>query len=469
MTEIAPTQITLNQEFAKLEVGSQLTLTATVSPDDATDKYVTWSTTNSAVATVDSLGNVLAVGTGECFIIANCRDNQAMCHIIVVDHFIFITLDEHEVSLLPNHMIVLTPSVMPENTSLTVTSTNPNVAAARLANGKIQVVGIAEGRTIIKVNSTDGYAEADSCVVKVHTLRGDVNIDGYVNISDVTSLINHLLGGQDMINEVNADTNNDGKINISDVTRLINYLLGGDELDPKEEDDVNSETFTVNGVMFKMMKVEGGSFMMGCSTEQDSNALPEEMPVHLVTLSTYYIGQTEVTQELWQAVMGDNPSHFKADSQQPVENVTWNRCQEFITRLNELTGKSFRLPTEAEWEFAARGGNLSSGYTYAGSNDINEVGWFSGNSENTTHVVGLKKANELGLFDMTGNVCEWCYDRFGYYTEEHQTDPTGPETGSSKMHRGGCWQYFDYNCRVTRRNYFAPGAIRNYMGLRLAL
>ena len=127
------------------------------------------------------------------------------------------------------------------------------------------------------------------------------------------------------------------------------------------------------------------------------------------------------------------------------------------------------MPTEAEWEFAARGGNLSSGYTYAGSNDINEVGWFSGNSENTTHVVGLKKANELGLFDMTGNVCEWCYDRFGYYTEEHQTDPTGPETGSSKMHRGGCWQYFDYNCRVTRRNYFAPGAIRNYMGLRLAL
>ncbi len=478
VTEIAPTQITLNQKFAKLEVGSQLTLTATVSPDDATDKYVTWSTTNSAVATVDSLGNVLAVGTGECFIIANCRDNQAMCHIIVVDHFIFITLDEHEVNLLPNHMIVLTPSVMPENTSLTVTSTNPNVAAARLANGKIQVVGIAEGRTIIKVNSTDGYAEADSCVVKVYTLRGDVNIDGYVNISDVTSLINHLLGGQDMINEVNADTNNDGKINISDVTRLINYLLGGDELDPKEEPIDGAETFTVNGVSFTMLPVEGGTFTMGATPEQGtSDPWNDERPTHEVTLSTFSIGETEVTQALWQAVMGSNPSEFTGDPSRPVEMVSWDDCQAFIVRLNQMTGRNFRLPTEAEWEYAARGGKKTQGYKYAGSNDVNEVAWWDTNAgdgvgpdspDYGTHPVASKKANELGLYDMSGNVWEWCQDWYGSYSSEAQTNPTGPATGSNRVYRGGSWFNYARNCRVSSRYHWTMNGT-NYMGLRLAL
>jgi len=478
VTEIAPTQITLNQEFAKLEVGSQLTLTATVSPDDATDKYVTWSTTNSAVATVDSLGNVLAVGTGECFIIANCRDNQAMCHIIVVDHFIFITLDEHEVSLLPNHMIVLTPSVMPENTSLTVTSTNPNVAAARLANGKIQVVGITEGRTIIKVNSTDGYAEADSCVVKVHTLRGDVNIDGYVNISDVTSLINHLLGGQDMINEVNADTNNDGKINISDVTRLISYLLGGDELDPKEEPIDGAETFTVNGVSFTMLPVEGGTFTMGATPEQGtSDPWNDERPTHEVTLSTFSIGETEVTQALWQAVMGNNPSDFTGDPSRPVEMVSWDDCQAFIVKLNQMTGRNFRLPTEAEWEYAARGGKKTQGYKYAGSNDVNEVAWWDTNAgdgvgpdspDYGTHPVASKKANELGLYDMSGNVWEWCQDWYGSYSSEAQTNPTGPATGSNRVYRGGSWFNYARNCRVSSRYHWTMNGT-NYMGLRLAL
>lgn len=478
VTEIAPTEVTLNQEFAKLEVGSQLTLTATVSPDDATDKYVTWSTTNSAVATVDSLGNVLAVGTGECFIIANCRDKQATCHIIVVDHFIFITLNEHEVNLLPNHMVVLTPSVMPENTTITVTSTNPNVAAARLANGKIQVVGITEGRTIIKVNSTDGYAEADSCLVKVYTLRGDVNYDGYVNISDVTSLINHLLGGQDIINEVNADANNDGKINISDVTRLINYLLGGDELDPKEEPINGAETFTVNGVSFTMLPVEGGTFTMGATPEQGtSDPWTVEYPVHEVTLSTFSIGETEVTQALWQAVMGNNPSSFTGDLSRPVEMASWDDCQQFIVQLNQMTGRNFRLPTEAEWEYAARGGKKTLGYKYAGSNDIDEVAWWDSNScdgvgpdspDYGTHPVASKKANELGLYDMSGNVWEWCQDWFGNYSSEPQTNPTGPESGENRVYRGGSWINYAKNCRVSSRFHWGMDGADN-IGLRLVL
>ena len=218
-----------------------------------------------------------------------------------------------------------------------------------------------------------------------------------------------------------------------------------------------------------MVPIEGGTFSMGCTTEMDSNALSDEMPVHQVTLSSYYMGQTEVTQELWEAVMGSNPSHFNTDPNCPVENVSWNQCQEFIAQLNALTGKSFRLPTEAEWEYAARGGKRSNGYTYAGSNDIDEVGWYKDNSGESTHPVGMKKANELGLFDMTGNVCEWCFDRYGYYTEAAQTNPTGPETGSSKTYRGGSWQRLATNCRIARRNYFAPTSVRTYMGLRLVL
>ena len=473
VTEIAPTEVTLNQTFAKLEIGSQLSLTATVLPDDATDKVITWTTSNSAVATVDSLGNVIAVGPGECSITASCRDKQATCHVIVVEHLIFITLDQHELSVLPNHIEMLTPSVSPVSTDLRVTSSDPAVAAARLANGKIQVVGITEGTTTITIGSVDGYAEPDSCVVTVYTERGDVNNDGYVNITDAIDLINDILNDASAsFYTVNADCNNDGEVNISDVMRLINYILSGAELEPKETTDptqAETETITVNGVSFTMVKVDGGSFMMGCTPEQNSEAGSNEAPVHRVTLSTYYMGQTEVTQELWQAVMGSNPSNFANDAQNPVEKVTWNDCQEFISQLNQLTGKTFRLPTEAEWEFAACGGNKSHGYTYSGSNDINEIAWFSDNSENTTHPVGLKKANELGLFDMTGNVYEWCYDRYGYYPEAPQTDPQGPETGSSKIYRGGGWMSAATSCRNTRRNFFAPGVVRNFMGLRLVM
>ena len=469
VTEIAPTDVTLSQEFAKLEIGSQLTLTATVAPDNATDKQVTWASTNSAVATVDSLGHVTAVGQGECFISATCRDKQALCHVIVVDHFIYITLDEHDVRLLPNHMMTLTPTVTPANTSLVVTSSNPSVAAARMANGKIQLVGIKEGSTLITVNSTDGYAEVDSCLVRVYTLRGDVNSDGFVNITDVTSLINRLLNGPaPTISEENADANNDGSVTIADVTALISSLLSGEPLPPKEDSTESSETFTVNGVTFTMVAVEGGTFTMGATPEQGDDALDAEKPAHQVTLSSYAIGQTEVTQALWVAVMGTNPSRFSGRPNNPVEGVTWNDCQAFITQLNALTGKSFRLPTEAEWEYAARGGNKSQGYKYAGSNDINEVAWYTDNST-STQPVATKKANELGLYDMSGNVWEWCQDYYGDYSSEAQTNPTGPEGGSDRVRRGVGWNGSAVSARVSHRSSRAPTYKYNSLGLRLAL
>ncbi|MDY4862163.1 MAG: formylglycine-generating enzyme family protein [Candidatus Onthomorpha sp.] len=240
----------------------------------------------------------------------------------------------------------------------------------------------------------------------------------------------------------------------------------------RNNNSYNEQTFTVKGVEFKMIKVEGGTFNMGATSEQ-TNYDNDEKPVHSVTLSDYYIGETEVTQELWQAVMGSNPSRFTGNNQRPVENVSWNDCQEFIRRLNSLTGKNFRLPTEAEWEYAARGGKHSKSYVYkySGSNNADEVAWYDSNSGSKTHPVKTKKANKLGLYDMSGNVYEWCNDWYGkdYYQNSPQTNPTGPSEGEYRVLRGGSWFYLDRYVRVSFRRNFTPDRRDYYDGLRLAL
>ena len=225
------------------------------------------------------------------------------------------------------------------------------------------------------------------------------------------------------------------------------------------------ETFTVNGVSFNMVRVEGGTFQMGSN---DSDASSNEQPVHQVTLSTYSIGETEVTQALWEAVMGSNPSKWKGGSL-PVEQVSWNDCQTFIQKLNQLTGKQFRLPTEAEWEYAARGGSKSRGYKYSGSNTIDDVAWYWDNSGKKTHPVKAKQANELGLYDMTGNVLEWCQDWYGKYSSSPQTNPKGPSSASGRVYRGGGWYYGARFCRVSERGGLTPGNRYGSLGLRLAL
>ena len=231
---------------------------------------------------------------------------------------------------------------------------------------------------------------------------------------------------------------------------------------------VNSGSFTVNGVLFEMVRVEGGTFRMGATSEQGGDAERDEKPVHSVKLNTFYIGKTEVTQALWQAVMGSNPSKFKG-ADLPVERVSWDDCQEFIQKLNSLTGRNFRLPTEAEWEFACRGGNNSRGYKYSGSNDIDNVAWYDGNSGYQTHPVGTKASNELGIYDMSGNVWEWCSDWYANYTSYSQTNPTGPQSGSFRMDRGGCWDFSARDCRSSIRNYDYPSYRGDNLGLRLAL
>ena len=237
------------------------------------------------------------------------------------------------------------------------------------------------------------------------------------------------------------------------------------------ESNVATKTFTVNGVSFTMIAVEGGTFQMGATSEQGSDADSDEKPVHSVTLSDYSIGETEVTQELWEAVMGSNPSNFSGYPQRPVEEVSWNDCQEFITKLNNLTGKSFRLPTEAEWEYAARGGSKSQGYKYSGSNTIDDVAWYKNNSGSKTHDVKTKAANELGIYDMSGNVWEWCQDRYNssYYSSSLENNPTGPTTGSYLVCRGGSWKYIAGYCRVSYRSGITPDLRNGYYGFRLAL
>ena len=227
-------------------------------------------------------------------------------------------------------------------------------------------------------------------------------------------------------------------------------------------------SLTVNGVIFEMVYVEGGSFDMGATSEQGSDAYDWEKPVHRVTLSGYYIGRCEVTQELWEAVMGSNPSHFKG-AQNPVESVSWNDCQNFIKKLNSLTGRTFRLPTEAEWEYAARGGNQSLHYKYSGSGNIGNVAWYYDNSGSSTHAVGTKSPNELGIYDMSGNVWEWCSDWYGGYSAGAQTNPQGPSSGSHRVLRGGSWDYGARRCRVSYRNSYDPGNSDIFNGLRLVL
>ena len=233
-------------------------------------------------------------------------------------------------------------------------------------------------------------------------------------------------------------------------------------------------TFKIKGVSFKMIKVDGGTFTMGATAGLGKDAKDWERLAHQVTLTDdYYIGQTEVTQALWTAVMGSNPSVFKGDSF-PVETVSWYECQIFIEKLNsllsnELDGKRFALPTEAQWEFAARGGNKSKGYMYAGSNNFDDVGWYIEHGVFKTHPVAQKRPNELGLYDMSGNVHEWCQDRYGRYSRDAQTNPQGPARGKLRVSRGVNYACSTLGCCVFSRNYTAPGYHTLFIGLRLCL
>ena len=222
-------------------------------------------------------------------------------------------------------------------------------------------------------------------------------------------------------------------------------------------------SFCTYSIEPEMVYVKGGTFTMG----DNNNGFIE----HDVTLSSFNIGKYEVTQKQWIGVMGRNPSFFKKGDNYPVEQVSWNDAQKFIAKLNELTGKNYRLPTNAEWEYAARGGNQSKGYKYSGSDNIDEVAWYGEpNLSGSTHLVGTKVSNELGIFDMSGNVLEWCNDYRSIYSAEAQINPTGPLEGSDRVGRGGSWNDSDYNCSITTGPCgFVPDYQWRDFGLRVVL
>jgi len=249
--------------------------------------------------------------------------------------------------------------------------------------------------------------------------------------------------------------------------------------------DIINVSKTFDAPEIEIVFVEGGTFKMGCTSEQGDDCLDDEKPAHRVTVSDFYIGKYAVTQAQWRAVMGDNPSNFKGDNL-PVESLSWNDAQEFIRRLNTQTGKLYRLPTEAEWEFAARGGNSSGGYKYSGSHTADNVAWYYENAgnrildsnawdydtlvfnNNKSHPVGTKSPNELGIYDMSGNVFEWCNDWYGAYSSNAQTDPLGPSSGSYRIIRGGCCYDNTRVLRVSSRSA-SPSDFRDYfIGFRLA-
>ncbi|MBO4613793.1 MAG: formylglycine-generating enzyme family protein [Bacteroidales bacterium] len=226
---------------------------------------------------------------------------------------------------------------------------------------------------------------------------------------------------------------------------------------------------TVGSLTIEMVYVKGGTYTMGCTDEQDDDCWEAESPVHSVTLDDFYIGKYEVTQGLWQEVMGANPSRFKGNDSLPVENVNWDDCKKFIQKLNKMTGKNFRMPTEAEWEYAARGGKKTKKTKYSGSDNIDKVAWYWNNDTVITHKVGTKHPNELGIYDMSGNVKEWCSDWFGKYKNYSQVNPVGPSSGSERIVRGGdCAAKAGYS-RVSCRIGYEPYTRINRLGLRLVL
>jgi TonB family protein len=298
------------------------------------------------------------------------------------------------------------------------------------------ITNLDNGKTITIDSPTPIYG---SLVISSTPAKAKISING-VYVGDTPKFIsNQIVGKYTVTAEKEGYEKLTKTVEVTEGAEAsLSFQLNKSNALIESPADGKTVVLKVKGIEYPMVYVEGGTFMMGAESRYET----DEKPIHEVTLSSYRIGKYEVTQDLWEAVMGSNPSEFK-DPSRPVEIVSWNDCQEFIRKLNSLTGKNFKLPTEAQWEYAARGGKKSKGYKYSGSNTLDNVGWCQSNSMGETHVVGTKSPNELGIHDMSGNVWEWCSDWEGPYSILAQTNPTGVPNGTRRILRGGCWSNND--------------------------
>lgn len=336
-------------------------------------------------------------------------------------------------------------------------------------NIKITANGYQDYETVIEVDDDGKFFSIDMQKIGrfvkfvCNAPYSSLEIDGHF-VGSASGTYELIDGRHSLKVTAEGYQNYTGKIRVDSSTD--NFII---EMLPKSKDEA---TFMVDGIPFKMKLIKGGSFSMGAVYEdtydRERNVYNREYSIHGVTVSSFYMGETEVTQSLWELVMGSNPSIFKGDNL-PVTNVSWNDCQEFIRKLNQKTGKNFRLPTEAEWEYAARGGKKSNGYRYSGSNTLGSVAWCVDNSGRKSHEVKTKSPNELGLYDMSGNVAEWCQDWYYFYSRGTQTNPTGPSSGTTRVQRGGSFADTEKYLRVS----IGTGTPPNYgdwdTGFRLCL
>lgn len=352
---------------------------------------------------------------------------------------------------------------------LQTTVVNYSYNAQHPQYGKIRDPHLDKGDFVFVVHSantssaivTEPVTEQKQIPVSHGKLKLTCQIPGYIYLDDTyfkyvnrdtVLMLNDLTEGPHKI-KISGDTTEEKTVDI------IPGHISSVTIEKKRQKNLVSDNFN-------LIFVQGGTFMMG--SDKGSRI---ETPIHPVTLKGFYIGQFEVTQKQWQDVMNDNPSHFPGCFTCPVETVSWDDIQEFLSKLNKRTGKKYRLPTEAEWEFAAIGGNASKGYEYSGSNDPGEVAWFGSASNEKTHPVGLKKPNELGIFDMSGNVWEWCSDFFtnNYYDESPQNNPKGPPKSGNHTLRGGSWDCGKTDVRTRNRGRTSPYDKGSHYGFRICM
>ncbi len=331
----------------------------------------------------------------------------------------------------------------------------------------LALIGSAQNVTNVSFRQVGQKVEVTYTLDKTAPISLSVSTDGGKTFS---APLKHVSG--DVGDRVTAGK----KTIIWDALAEVDKIVGSQIVFRVTAKPIEPQTFTLNGVSFTMVYVQGGTFTMGATYEQGHDDYNEdEKPTHTVSLSSFFIGEAEVTQELWQAVMRNNPSYpTNIGDKNPVDGVSWQDCQVFIKTLNsllspKLNGKHFRLPTEAEWEYAARGGNKSRGFKYSGSNNIDEVAWYNGISNYITHPVKQKQPNELGLYDMSGNVREWCLDWYSDYSSISQSNPKGASRGSERIIRGGSYYCMSCYCHLSHRHTSPPNGSDFLTGFRLVL